>query len=200
MVIEQPPTTYGCDAVQQLGRHGPWDFTCESVVDGPRAEALHELYLEAFAPLRAQSAARQVLTPTEFFDQLLDPRIDKYIAWADGLMVGLATLTNRLDTVPWVSPEYFAARYPEHWARGGVYYLGFVVAHASLPHQQFLETVVEVGLPRLSAEQAVLAYDVCAYNDHILRFGERVDDLIAGDARIARAAIDTQTYYAVRFG
>lgn len=184
-----------------IGRRGSWTFTRETLIQGDRAQDFFDLYNLAFTPLRTRSAARQVLTASEFFDQLDDPRIDKYVAWDDGgEPVGLTTLTTHLDTVPWISPEYFAAHYPEHWARRSVYYLGFVVTHPRLRHEQFLETIVRVGIERLATEHAVLAYDVCAYNNTVLRFGERVMNLLAGHQGIELAALDTQTYYAVRFG
>ena len=39
----------------------------------------------------------------------------------------MSTLTRHLETVPWISPEYFAYHFPEHTARDAVYYLGFTL-------------------------------------------------------------------------
>ena len=41
----------------------------------------------------------------------------------------MTTLTSDLATVPWISPAYFAHHYPEHHARGAIYYLGFTLVH-----------------------------------------------------------------------
>jgi hypothetical protein len=60
---------------------GPWRFTRETVLTGAPAETLYGLYRPAFEPLKVRSAARQVLTRSEFFQQMLDDRVDKYVAW-----------------------------------------------------------------------------------------------------------------------
>ena len=88
------------------------------------------LYRPAFEPLKVRSAARQVLTRGEFLEQMRDERVDKYVAWENGSEpIGMITLTRHLESVPWISPDYFAARYPEHWARNAIYYIGFILAH-----------------------------------------------------------------------
>jgi hypothetical protein len=187
-------------AIDVSGAEGPWTFTREHVVDPARADAFYALYALAFDPLKSRSAARQVLTRAEFFDQMSDRRVEKYIAWdATGQAVGITTLTKHLKSVPWISPDYFALHYPEQWARNAVYYLGFTLAHPRVRQQRFLETIIGVGIASLSAERAVVAYDVCAYNNTALGFTERIEDLLRRYPEARLAAIDTQIYYAVRF-
>jgi len=182
------------------GVEGPWTFTREQVIDPVRADGFYALYTLAFSPLKTRSAARQVLTRTEFLAQMTDRLVDKYIAWdPDGEAVGMTTLTRHLASVPWISPDYFAAHYPEEWGRNAVYYLGFTLIHPRLRQQRFLETIIAVGIGALSAERAVIAYDVCAYNNTALRFSERIEDLLRRYPQAQVAAIDTQLYYAVRF-
>ncbi len=145
-------------ASEVVAHHGPWRFTRETVVTDPLAAQFYELYELTFSPLKTRSVARQVLTMTEFYAQMADPRVDKYIAWNDdGQPVGITTLTKHLESVPWISPEYFAAHYPEHWARHAVYYLGFTLAHPSMRQHGFLEAIIRVGMDPLAAERAVLA-------------------------------------------
>jgi hypothetical protein len=193
----QPRTTPEIDVA---GAEGPWTFTREKVIDTARAEAFFALYALAFSPLKSRSAARQVLTQAEFLAQMADRLVDKYIAWdSEGEPVGITTLTKHLASVPWISPEYFAAHYPEAWARNAVYYLGFTLTHPRLRQQRFLETIIGMGIGALSAERAVIAYDVCAYNNTALRFSERIEDLLGRYPQAQLAAIDTQLYYAVRF-
>ena len=185
---------------QVVAAHATWRFSRESVVDPMYAAEFYDLYRMAFTPLATRSVARQVLTATEFNDQMADSRIDKYIAWNDrGMPVGITTLTKHLDAIPWISPDYFRARYPEHWRRNVVYYLGFTLAHPSLRHQRFLETIIRVGINPLVDERAVLAYDVCAYNNAALRFQERIEDVLSHYPGVELETIDTQTYYSVSF-
>ena len=76
-----------------------------------------------------------------------DQRIDKYVAWeGDGEPIGIITVTRHLDAVPWISPEYYADRYPEQWARNAVYYLGFTLAHPAIRRTRFLDTIVRLSV------------------------------------------------------
>jgi hypothetical protein len=179
---------------------GPWRFTREAVLDGSVADTLYSLYSQAFEPLRIQAAARHVLTRDEFFGQMTDERVDKYVAWeADHTPIGMITLTRHLDSVPWVSPEYFAARFPEQWARSAVYYLGFGMARPSTREVRFLETCTAMAVAPLVAERAVIAYDVCSYNDDVLGFGDRIARAARHGSASSVQKLDAQVYYAVNF-
>ena len=179
---------------------GPWRFSRESVVDGAAADLLFSLYQHAFEPLKTQAAARQVLTHDEFLAQMKDERIDKYVAWEpDGAPVGLITLTRHLEAVPWISPEYLAARYPEPWARKAIYYLGFLLARPSTRPARFLETIVRSCITPLISERAVIAWDVCSHNDDVLNFSERISQVVQQSSHSHVKKLDTQVYYAVNF-
>jgi hypothetical protein len=181
-------------------KSGPWRFTRESIIIGTTAEVLLQLYLRAFAPLRVRAAARQVLTREEFFGQLEDHRVDKYVAWEDsGEPIGIITLTRHLQSVPWISPEYFAARYPEQWARNAVYYLGFACACSSAQTPPFLEMAVRMAIEPLAMERAVIAYDLCAYNDSVLGFSERIAEVFRHNSPYLPEQLDSQIYYGVNF-
>lgn len=183
-----------------VAQHGPWQFTRDPVVTDPLAAHFYELYELTFSPLKTRAVARQVLTKSEFYDQMGDPRVDKYLAWTDDRRpVGITTLTKYLDSVPWISPDYFAAHYPDQWARNAVYYLGFTLADPSMRDHGFLEAIIAIGMGPLTMEGAVLAYDVCAYNNSALKFTERINEILARHPAIHLAAVDTQVYYAVTF-
>lgn len=188
-------------ASEYIAKAGPWHFTRQAVVDELQTRQLYQLYRQAFDPLRTTSAARQVLTRTEFEAIMADGRVDKYLARTDaGETVGLTTLTRRLESVPWISPEYYAARYPDYWARDALYYLGFVLTRPDLRHSRFLETVVELGMAKLTRERAMVAYDVCAFNHDVLRFSTRIAELLATDPRAHLEQADRQIYFAATFG
>ena len=179
---------------------GPWRFTRETVLTGAPAKALYRLYRPAFEPLKVRSAARQVLTRSEFLDQMRDERIDKYVAWENGSEpIGMITLTRDLESVPWISPEYFAARYPDHWARNAVYYLGIILAHPRNHTARFLDTIVRLSLEPLANNRALIAYDMCHYNAS-RRLAERVADVVRQYAGIEAEELDRQLYFGVNFG
>jgi hypothetical protein len=98
----------------------------EKEVDYATAKRYYKLYVATFGALDTEAAGRQLLSEDEFREEMLDPRVHKYIAWdADDQAIGMSTLATDVATMPWVSPTYFAHRYPEQHARGAIFYLGF---------------------------------------------------------------------------
>lgn len=163
-------------------------------------EQFYTLYALAFEPLKKLSVARQVLTRSEFTTQMLDERVAKYAAWSDsGEPLGLTTLTTDLDSVLWISPDYFEEHYPDQWARKAVYYLGFTLAHPSQRHLRFVETIIDVGLREELVAKAVVAYDICAFNNQALRFNERVEAVLEGVPGGHLEVVDTQIYCCATF-
>ncbi len=186
------------DAAEDLGQHGLWRFTRETVVDPELILVFHDLYETAFGPLRTRSMARQVLDEDEFRAQMVDSAVIKYVAWTlDGQPVGLCTMTNVLATVPWISPDYFAARYPDHWDRGAVWYYGFTLAHPSQRHARFLEQMVSVSVVEPLAQGAICAWDMCAFNTDELGFGPRLSHAFRRTTGRVPDQTDAQNYYTV---
>jgi hypothetical protein len=179
---------------------GPFRFTREQVITGGTADTLYGLYHKAFDPLRPRAAARQVLTRNEFFAQLADQRIDKYVAWeGEAEPIGLVTVTKDLEAVPWISPEYYANRFPEQSARNAIYYLGFTLARPATRRTSFLDTIVRICVEPLVAERAVIAYDVCSYNNDVLGFSTRIAEMLRQFSHSQPQELDAQIYYGVNF-
>ena len=179
---------------------GPWRFTREPRVTGSDADALFQLYRRAFDPLRPRAAARQVLSEAEFKTQMSDERIDKYLAWEDDTApVGVITLTRELEAIPWISPEYYAACYPDHWARNAIYYLGYILISPGVRRTGFLETVTQLLVKPMVAQRAVLVYDVCSYNNQVLGFSKLIAETFKRCSNSQPTELDYQMYYGVDF-
>ena len=179
---------------------GPWRFSREPLVTGSAAESLYQLYRRAFDPLRKRAAARHVLSEPEFMAQMADARIDKYLAWEDeATPVGVLTLTRDLAAIPWISPEYYAACYPDHWARNAIYYLGYILISPRVRRTGFLETVTRLVVEPLVAERAVIVYDVCSYNDQVLGFSKLIAETLRRCSNSQPKQLDIQVYYGVDF-
>jgi hypothetical protein len=162
----------------------PVRITIETAIDNEHAETFYELYLAAFGPLRTQAAARQVLHRSEFFAEMTDARVWKYVAWEDeDTPIAITTLTKSLETVPWISPEYFRARFPDYAGRDAIYYLGFSLVHPQNRYPRVLEQTFRLAMQRLVADRGICAYDLCAFNadrgfaDRIQRLLHRLGDL-----------------------
>jgi len=169
------------------------------VIPREEAERLYPHYEATFDPLREGAAARHVLNLSEFVEEMENSRVDKLVATAeaDGSFLGLSTLARDLEAVPWISPDYYAARYPEYAARDAIWYLGFTM---TLPGAQqggvfatMLTAVVEAAL----AERAIVGWDMCAANV-VAGFNEAVKTQLAG-AGVPVTEVDAQTYYSADF-
>ncbi|HKS99010.1 MAG TPA: hypothetical protein VJT31_05705 [Rugosimonospora sp.] len=172
-------------------------LTVESTVDGFVVDACYELYALAFDPLRTRAAARHLLTKDEFAAEMRDPRIDKYVVWDDhDQPVALTTLATDVTAVAWISPDFMVERYPEHAARGAVYYLGFTLVHPERGRRAFALTINALT-KRLAADRAVCGFDVCAAND-AGNLGRSLAKAFHRD-RVHADRIDVQTYYAADY-
>ncbi|MGF0117098.1 hypothetical protein ACQFYA_12335 [Promicromonospora sp. Marseille-Q5078] len=176
------------------------DVTFEPTVTGAVAERFWDLYLEAFEPLRTRAAARHVLHREEFDEEMADPRVTKLLAHDEhGAAVGLTTLATDLAAVPWVSPEFFAERYPEHAARGRVWYIGFTLAHPGRRATRTFMDMIDALVAHLAAHQVVCAYDVSRFNDDSLRFADNLRRRLERTQDVTVETVDRQTYYATTF-
>lgn len=167
----------------------PWRITVESVLRTPDVERLFGFYLAAFEPVRTRAAARHLLTADEFAAEMADERIDKYVAWRSGRAVGLTTLTTDMAAIPWIEPRYYAARHPEHAARGTLFYLGYTVVDPEGDAYRVFKDMMDTVCRRFAEVQGVCAFDFSDYNANgavgrIVRglpasFGARVQEVDA---------------------
>lgn len=170
----------------------------ERAMDEAVTERFWRIYLETFTPMAVVAVARQVLHREEFVEEMADPRVMKYVARdATGEVVGLTTLTRDLETVPWISPQYFAARYPEHTARDTVFYLGFTLVTPEQRRSKVFQAMIEEVIGHVRDARGVCGWDVCAYNEQVLGFSTMITSLLNSHAACTVEAIDTQLYSAV---
>ncbi|HET6560243.1 MAG TPA: hypothetical protein VFG72_00050 [Marmoricola sp.] len=169
----------------------------ERTVDEATAARFWRLYVDTFGDLATKAVARQLLHEHEFMEEMYDARVDKYLARDEnGTAVAMCTLTNHLETVPWISPDYFAHHYPEHTARGVVYYLGFIlVAHEYRRSHVFLEMIQQVAATVVD-QRGMCAYDICAHNVEELGLADVIASMLQAMADVEVTTVDTQRYYA----
>jgi hypothetical protein len=176
--------------------------TIETEIDEATAAIFYDLYRHAFGDLEKRAVARQLLHREEFFEEMHDPRVRKYVAWSDdGEPIGMSTFTNQLETVPWISPAYFEHHYPEAFARGAIYYVGFSLVRRTERRGRVFEEMVRRMAEGLADKRAVVGWDVCAFNDEEggLSFGEMATRLLNREDDVAVERIDRQTYYVGTF-
>lgn len=173
-------------------------ITIECTLNDAEISRFYQFYRAAFEPMQTRAAARHTLTAEEFREEMLDKRIDKYIAWsADGTAVGLTTLTTDLAAVPWIEPRFHASRHPDQVARGTLFYLGYILVDPAGDTFGVFKTMAETLLQRVADTRGVLAFDVSAYNARraIGRMVAKLPEQFGATV----AAVDTQTYYIADF-
>ncbi len=176
------------------------EVTIETEVDRETAEIYYALYRETFGELEVSAVARQLLHRDEFFAEMDDERVHKYVARdPDGTAIGMSTLTNQLETVPWISPAYFRHHYPEQFARGAVYYIGFTLVQREHRRSRAFQAMIHRMGSVLVEAEAVVGWDICAFNDDGLSFGKHAARVLGRTGDVTVHPIDRQTYYAGTF-
>jgi hypothetical protein len=168
------------------------------VVTGELRERAWEAYSDAFDELRAAAIQRHMMTRSEFDDVMADDRVQVYLAeQADGAIVGIATLANDLAAMPLVSPDFFQARWPEHYAAGRCWYVGFVGVRPSAHGAGAFQLIVGTAATTLAQTGGVLVLDVPKRNIesfHVPHAVKRIaDTLVSG---VTCEMVDAQTYWA----
>lgn len=172
------------------------DVDVTKVIAAERLDQAWELYGLAFDELRAMAVQRHVMNRAEFDDVMTDDRVAKCVAYDGDRIVGLATYTNDLDAVPLISPEFFAHRWPGHYAQRRIWYLGFFAVHPEHRGSGVFESVIDRLWDSVRADRGVAALDICARNETIgLPMAIR-RTLEALTPEVVTTTIDTQTFWA----
>jgi len=155
-------------------------------------------YSAAFDELRAATVERNVLYHHEFEALMVDKRVEKHMALdpATDSVVGLATFTNHLETLYWISPEYFAARWPDQYAQKKIWYLGFFAIDPAYRHSGIFEAVIEQMWRPIRAGGGIAALDICGVNISLGLAGAISRTLKNLTPAVVTEEIDVQTYWA----
>ncbi len=169
-----------------------------AVVDDELREHAWEAYADSFEELRSAAIQRHVMTREEFDQVMADERVTVFLARrADGVISGIATLANDLQAMPLVSPEFFEARWPEHYAAGRCWYIGFVGVRPSEQGAGAFELIVGTVAATLGPNGGVLVLDVPQRNMadfHVPRAVKRIADGLVAD--VSYEMVDAQGYWA----
>ncbi len=168
------------------------------VVEGDLRERAWDAYCDAFAELRSAAIQRHVMTREEFDEVMADERVAVYLAQKpDGVVAAIATLANDLRAMPLVSPDFFAARWPEHYAAGRCWYIGFVGVRPQDQGGGAFALIVGTVAATLGPHGGVLVLDVPQRNMegfHVPRAVKRIADAVVAD--VSYEMVDAQGYWA----
>jgi GNAT superfamily N-acetyltransferase len=190
VVHESPSDSTPCDVAR---------VTIETYVEGLAADDLYDMYCASFVPLHSRTALGHLLTRHKFDEVLQAPTVEKIIALDHkDRAVGLATLTTDLST-DILSEVFYAERFPEQYARGDLYYLGFLLVRPDARRGGVFAELVKSVVSHVGDQGGVVAFDVCRFNDETFKFAQ-VCALLARRIRPSSTeTLDVQSFYAVTF-
>lgn len=169
-------------------------------VDGLLLDEAWALYEAAFTELNTLAVQRHLMYRPEFDQVAADKRVQKYLHYdRRERLDGLATLTNDLESMPLISPAYFARRWPAECEARRVFYCGFVAVRRGgrgMPNGVAFAALTRAMWAAAAGSPVVI--DVCAHNQRRGMPGAvgAILDRAAGPVDLER--LDTQTYLAFR--
>ncbi|BAN02098.1 hypothetical protein [Ilumatobacter coccineus] len=170
--------------------------TIESVIEGHDAELLWEAYRLNFSPLEELAILQHLYEREEVLAELANPRITKLVGWEGDTPVGLAMLTNHLESVPQISPRYLRAKYPDHAAADRIYF-GILVAVSPEHRGMTLFNRLYMEMWNIPArEGGVLVFDICEFNRMAFDTDSLVQRIGSNFPSATVETIDRQTWYA----
>jgi hypothetical protein len=178
-------------------------LVAKPVVAGLEAEACWAFYDRAFEKLRAQAAQRHAMTRSEFEDQMGDPRVIKHIVYNDAdssKPAGMMTLTNDLAAVPLISPEFYQARWPLHYAQQDIWYVGFLAIDPDYHGTGVLAQMIAAMCAVIPSHGGVIATDICQFNQEGTLRPAMFNRLAGTFARQPeQQRLDTQVFWGYEF-
>lgn len=171
--------------------------TTETVIDASTTERFLELYRAAFDPLVPLAAARQSLTDDEFREEMVDPSVLKYVGWDDsGAPVALVMIATDLTRVPWISPEFWERRYPDHYRRGAIHYYGALLVSPQVRGGPWAVRMLTEATRFTAGLPGIAAFDCCRYNVDEVHLPELIASIGKRICRFETVEVDVQRYYA----
>jgi hypothetical protein len=168
---------------------------CTTELDPALVPAFLALYRESFAPLEILSAARQSLTDDEFLEEMAHPAVVKWVGYVDEQPVALMFFSKDLSILPWISVPYFAHYFPDHYGRGAIYYFGGLLVQPEHRGGRVIKAMLEAGTRQIAADDAIAAFDCCAFNVAEIRLPEMIAKIAGRLCDLTTHDIDTQHYY-----
>jgi hypothetical protein len=171
--------------------------TIETIVDDDTAVRFLDLYRHSFAPLEGLAAARQSLTDDEFLAEMRDETVLKFIGWdRRERPAAMVVINTDLDTVPWVSPEFWRRRYPEQAARGAIFYFGALLVSPDVRGGPWAHRMLAETVRYTARHHAVAAFDCCQHNVDEVQLPRMIAEVANALSFVETERVDTQAYYA----
>jgi hypothetical protein len=171
--------------------------TRELVIVGGRAEALWEMYRDAFTPLQTLAIQRHLWSRREILDELANEQIIKFVGWSGEVPVGLCMLTNNLDLVPMISPDFLRSRFPEQAQRDAIFYGIMIFVRPGFRGRTMFARLGTLMAQETALSSGVVLFDMCAFNRDNGSLDDNLGKLARPFAGSSMSLVDQQTWFAV---
>ena len=171
-------------------------LTREHVIDGDRAEALWEMYRDAFEPLETIAVQQHLWSKADILAQLADDRIVKFVVWNNDEPLGMCMITNNLDLVPMISPRYLQALYPQHAERSAIFYGIMIFVKAGSPGRTTFARLGAHMAQEAALSRGVVVFDMCRFNRENRSLDDNLARLGAPFKNSSMTVVDQQTWFA----
>ncbi|MFT3854909.1 MAG: hypothetical protein QM733_19550 [Ilumatobacteraceae bacterium] len=169
----------------------------ELAIVGERAEAIWQLYHEAFEPLRELALQQHLWSREEILAELANPRIVKFVGMSGDEPVGLCMVTNDLSAVPLISPEFLRARYPEQAARDAIFYGIVIFVRAGYRGRTLFARLGTHAGQEAASSCGVIVFDVCAFNREHASLDDNLRRLARSFPNSSMDLVDQQSWFAI---
>ncbi|MCU1352206.1 MAG: hypothetical protein JWM05_1415 [Acidimicrobiales bacterium] len=170
--------------------------TIESAIDEYTRERFLDLYHESFAPLAPLAAARQSFTDDEFRMEVDHPDVLKVVGWRGDEIVAIALISTNLDVVPWISPDFYAQQFPDHYARRAIFYYSTLLVVPEERHGPWVHAITEAGALMTAVNDGLVAFDCCRFTSDEVQLPDMIREISNKYAIVETHEIDVQRYYA----
>ncbi len=189
-LVKRPRTSDG-----STSRSQEVTITHELSLTGELAEQLWVAYHTNFAPLAKLAIQKQSSERDEMIACFANPNFIKIVAWQAGVPVGFGLVTNVLEEVPEISPDFLRSKYPEHAARNAIF-VGIYVMVA--PGQRGLTLFSRLYTEMWQIPASVggkLVFDICDFNRTMFDTDQLVNQIAGAFPQGSVSVVDRQTWY-----
>jgi hypothetical protein len=81
-------------------------------IKGEEAVKMYQFYSDAYDTI-SDHPCSQGLSPVEFQDMLIKPDVAKLVFRRNGVAETMCLITNDLDSLTWINPDYYRRKFPE---------------------------------------------------------------------------------------
>ncbi len=159
-----------------------------------------DMYQESFAPLATLAATKQSMSADEFRALMVDETVLKFVGWdRNGDPAAMMLVATDLGAVSWINREYFETRWPEHAARGAIYYTMAALVRPTARGSLWFRAVLLELIKFSAVNRGVTALDCCRHNVENVQIPRIARVLSASVAELDYHELDTQAYFAYEF-